>query len=325
VGVAAMVVWSGAAAQQPRREVIRSQLVWFDRTGKRLGTVGNLDDFGNVELSPDGKTAAVTLLDSQLGTHDLWLYDVASGSRTRFTSDPDDENWLIWSADGRRVIFNSFGRERLELLQTVAVAGAARDTLLADVEGLWPVSWSRDGKFLLFVRNSQKTGNDVWVLPLSGAKKARAVLDTDAAENWAAFSPDGHWIAYSSNESGVAEVYVMPFPATGRKWLVSRGGGFQARWRRDGRELFYLSANRMLMAAAVKAEGGNFQIDTAQRLFEVHLPYAPYHAFDVAADGQRFLVSTLVVGPGAPARVASHSPPEGGRYDRTPTWPTAIK
>ena len=118
-----------------------------------------------------------------------------------------------------------------------------------------------------------------------------------ASENWAAFSPDGKWIAYSSTESGEIQVYVAPFPATGRKLQISRDGGSQARWRRDGRELYFLSQDREVMAVAVEEKGSEFGASAPQRLFEIRLPYGAYHAFDVTADGQKFLVNALVTLP----------------------------
>jgi Tol biopolymer transport system component len=291
------------ALQRPASAVL-SELVWYDRAGKRLSVVGGAADFGSLELSPDGKRLAVAVLDPSTGAHSLWVYDVARGSRTRLTQDPADENWLIWSSDGRQVIFNSERRGELDLFQGSARAPLAEKVLLAGGSAKWPVSWSSDGRYVLFVTGTPVTGNDVWVLPLFGERKAFALLQTDAMENWAAFSPNGKWIAYTSTESGRPEVYVAPFPARGRKWLVSAGGGFQARWRHDGRELFYLSMDRMLMVADVRADAREFEVNGVASLFALRYPYPPYHAYDVSADGQRILVNTSIVSPGGPTRIA---------------------
>lgn len=299
------ITGSSLNAQKPV-PVLRSQLVWFDRAGGRIAAVGGLADHLGLELSPDGKQVAVAILDSDQGTHDLWLYDVAGGGRTRFTSDPEDENWLIWSPDGKRVVFNSFGRESLELRESPSSEARTDAVLLDDREGKWPVSWSPDGRFILVVKNSAGTSNDVWVLPLSGERKPYPFLQTAVAENWAAFSPDGKWVAFSSTETGQAEVYVTPFPAGGRRWRVSTDGGSQARWRRDGREIFYLAPDRMLMAAAVSGQGAEFTVGPVERLFEFRFPYGQYHAFDVSADGQRFLLNRLIVSPGGAAVAALH-------------------
>jgi Tol biopolymer transport system component len=297
-------------AQQP--PLVRSRLVWFDRTGKQLGTVGDLADYGNLELSPDGKQVAVAVLDVTRKTHDLWFYDTQGNGRARITSSPADENWLIWSSDGRRIVFNSGRRGGLDLFQAPARGGAPEELLLASDVAKWPVSWSRDGRTLLFVTSSRRTGNDIWVLPLSGDRKPYALMEEEYNENWAAFSPDGRWIAYSSTESGDAEVYVTAFPPAtspggraNRKWLISGRGGWQPRWRRDGKELFYLSSDRKLMAVAIDLRRDDVEVGESAALFDIRLPYPPYHAFDVAEGGTRFLVNTAVLGPGKPTSIAN--------------------
>ena len=307
--VLAAAALTAIVTAQPARPVVRSQLVWVDRAGKKLGIVGDLADLGNLELSPDGTQVAVAVLNEAVGTRDLWLYDVASGRRSRLDANVADENWLIWSPDGRRVVFNSQRTRGLDLYGR-DVSVNAKETLLAidEERGQWPVSWSADGRFILYVTSSPGTGNDIWVLPLSGDRKPYPFIKTAAQENWAAFSPNGRWVAYSSTESGQAEVYVTPFPKSGSKWLVSRAGGFQARWRRDGKELFFMAPDSRLMAAVVNGDGEDFEVSGVKALFETHFPYAPYHAFDVATDGQRFLVNSLLLGPSGPTRVAGLSP-----------------
>jgi Tol biopolymer transport system component len=306
----------GLGSAQPSRGIVRSQLVWVDRTGKKLATVGELADLGNLELSPDNKRVAVAVLNETSGTRDLWLYDLSTGGRTRLDSNIADENWLVWSPDGRRVAFNSQRTRGLDLYQTSSRGNDPQELLVADDDGKWPVSWSPDGRFILYVSSSERTGNDIWVLPLTGDRKPYPFLKTDVQENWAAFSPNGRWVAYSSTESGQAEVYVTPFPKSSAKWLVSRGGGFQARWRHDGRELFFMAPDSRLMVADVNGDGRDFEVSGVKALFETHFPYAPYHAFDVAADGQRFLVNSLLLGPGGTPRVASLASDDGDEVRR---------
>jgi Tol biopolymer transport system component len=293
-----------AVGFQARPVAIRSQLLWLDRAGRRLGVVGNMADYGNIELSPDGKQVAVAVLDVERNTRDIWFYDTASGQRTMFTSDPADENWLVWSHDGRRVVFNSGRNGGLDLYQAQVAGKGAPQLLLADQVAKWPVSWSPDGRNLLFVTADRETRNDIWVLPLFGDRKPHPYLQTAVDENWATFSPDGHWVAYSSRESGETEVYVAAFPRSGPRWLVSKGGGSQARWRRDGKELFYLGLDRTLMVVPVTRTGSQLELGVAERLFEIRLPSGQYHAFDVTTDGQRFLVNSLLLSSGAPAVVA---------------------
>jgi len=291
------------AVQGPR--FIRSQLTWFDRTGKKLGVIGNMADYGNVELSSDGDRIAVGVLsDLERGTRDIWIVDVASGRHRAFTSDAADENWAIWSRDGRSLVFNSGRNGGLDLYQAASTATAEfpGSELLVDRDAKWPVSWSADGRYILYVTSGQRPGNHILVLPLFGDRKPFSFMRTDDTENWAAFSPDGKWVAYSSTESGQAEVYVAAFPpaASPRKWPVSRGGGSQARWRRDGKELYFLSSDRSIMASTVNANGTTIDIGPAHALFDVRFAYGQYHTFDVTADGQRFLVNALVTPPGTP-------------------------
>jgi Tol biopolymer transport system component len=283
---------------------VRSQLTWFDRTGKKLSVVGNMADYGNVELSPNGDKVAVAVLESlERGTRDIWIVEAATGAHAALTSEPGDENWALWSRDGRRLVFNSSRNGGLDLYQGNLPSAGLGEPILVDDVAKWPVSWSADGRYMLYVVSTRTTGNDIMVLPLFGAKKPYPFKDTRDHENWASFSPDGKWVAYSSTESGPTEVYVSAFPppASGRKWLISKGGGSQARWRRDGRELYFLSTDRQIVAADVSVKGADFEVNDVKPLFDIKFPYAAYHAFDVTADGQRFLVNSLVTSPGSSA------------------------
>ena len=174
--------------------------------------------------------------------------------------------------------------------------------------GMWPLSWAPDGRHILFVINSQRTGNDVMVLPLFGDRQPFPFARGQPNENWAAFSPNGRWVAFSSTESGQSEVYVAPFPPTAAglagKRQISPDGGSQARWSRDGREIFYIAANRSLMVTEVNGESGTLQTGMTRRLFEPRFFFLDSHGFDIAPDGQRILVNTLVVSPRAPSTVA---------------------
>jgi Tol biopolymer transport system component len=298
-------------AAQAGSLALLSQLVWFDRTGKRLQTVGPVANHGNIELSPDGRQVAVAVMDQARRTRDIWLYNMEGDTRTKFTTSDADENWAIWSRDGRRIVFNSTRNGgRLDLFQSAAVPGSMPDLLLES--GMWPVSFAPDGRHILFVTSRRIAGsvdNDVMVLPLVGDRQPFGFARTeDASENWASFSPDGRWVAYSSTESGQPEVYVAPFPPTadgmaGRR-RVSPDGGSQARWRRDGREIFYIALDRSLMVTAVNGEGATFDVGEMRRLFEPRFFFLDSHGFDVAADGQRILVNTLIISPATPATVA---------------------
>jgi dipeptidyl aminopeptidase/acylaminoacyl peptidase len=298
---AAAAPWVFAQSSRP---AILSRLIWFDRAGQRLGSVGPIADHGNLEISPDGTRVAVAVTDVARATRDIWFYHLASGERTQFTSDPADENWLIWSPDGARVLLNSFTRERLSLLEGPSTDASKGMPVLGGDEGKWPVSWSPDGRYVLYVTNNDRTSNDIWVLLRDGTGSPYPYLHTAESENWASFSPDGRWVAFSATESGQPEVYVAPFPAATRRFRVSADGGSQARWRRDGKEIYYVAPNRMLMSAQIDMSAG-IAVTGYEPLFELQHPYGAYHAFDVTTDGQRFLVNTLVVSPTLPRVIAA--------------------
>src|SRR5437867_85473 len=292
LGLLLLTVPGVTAYQAPVR--VRSRLEWVDRTGKQISILGTLADHGTIELSPDGTQVAVALMDPIRESRDVWLYDVASGRPTRLMSTPEDENWQIWSPDGRQIMFNRFSRETLALYRMLSDGDGSEDRVLNDDIAKWPVSWSPDGRYVLYVTNSMRTGNDIWALPLFGDRKPFPVFQTASQENWASFSPDGQWIAFNSTESGRTEVYVTSFPMPGRKWKISANGGFQSRWRRDGQEIFYISASGNLTAVTLQRQGSDFEVGAPESLFEIHFPYANFRAYDVASDGKRFLVNTFV-------------------------------
>jgi len=288
------------AAQQRQAPFVLSQLTWFDRAGKQTGKLGPLADHGNLEISPDGSRVAVAVVDRAQRTRDIWMYETASGKRTQFTSDAADENWLIFSPDGARVVVNAFSPEQSGLFTSAAAMATPRKLLLDAPSGAWPVSWSPDGSSILVVTNSLKTSNDIWSLSLTGDATPKAFQRTEASENWAAFSPDGRWVAFSSTaDSDDPEVYVTRFPTPGQIWRISADGGTQARWRRDGKEILYVAPDRQLMSATVTLGENKVTVDRIEPLFTMRFPYGAYHAFDVSKDGQRILVNTAITAGGA--------------------------
>ncbi|MGH9253087.1 MAG: protein kinase domain-containing protein [Vicinamibacterales bacterium] len=244
-----------------------SQLVWFDRTGKQVGVLGEPADYGDLELSPDGKRAAVSLFDPATSNRDIWLFDVTRGIKTRFTFDSAEETASIWSSDSSHVIFHSTRKGNPDLYRKASSGVGSEETIQADAIGESPLSWSRDSRFVLYARGESAQALDVWVLPLVGDRKPFPLLQTPFNEYPAVLSSDGQWVAYVSNESGRNEVYVMPFPGPGGKWQVSTAGGIWPRWRRDGAELFYLAPDNRLMAAEVNGRGSGFDVGAVQPLF----------------------------------------------------------
>ncbi|MCA1601920.1 MAG: hypothetical protein LC776_09860 [Acidobacteria bacterium] len=269
------------------------ELAWFDRAGKKLGTVGPTGAYFTPSLSPDEKRLAITRDDPQVSTADVWLIDLARGIPTRFTFNRVNI-WPIWSPDGRSVVYASNRDGQMNLYRRAASGDGNDEQLLKTDYRKLPTDWSVDGKFILYETMDPKTLRDLWILPLSG--EPFPFLQTDFSELQGRFSPDGKWIAYTSNESGTWQVYVQTFPAAGGKGQVSTAGGAQPQWRRDGRELFYLAPNQQLMAVDVKADGSSFEASIPRALFEVRtigFPGARNH-YVVTGDGQRFLVTSLL-------------------------------
>jgi len=306
---------SGAIAYRTSVGDLRSQLTWFDRSGRPLSTIGEPADQMSLELSPDGTRALVSMLDAGRNSRDLWIYDVARGLRTRFTFDPADEMMGVWSPDGSRIVFNSRRRGgNLDLFEKASSGAGDEELLLTETRNLYPSDWSAHSLQLLYYTGSvnSPTGNDLWSLPLQGAgravpadaRKPTPVLAADAWERNGRVSSDGRFMLYQSNESGREEVYVTP-AGGGGKWQVSIGGGQWPRWRRDGKEIYFLSPDDRVMAAAISGEGAAVQVGTVQALFSARPRMAAFvgseqYAYDVSPDGQRFLVNTLADQSAAP-------------------------
>ncbi len=295
IGVGLLGVFSASAngllVYQTGTGAIGSHLAWYDRTGKQVASVGDVASYGDLELASDGKHASVSL--TLTGSRDIWLYDLERELRTRFTFDSAAELGSIWSPDGNRVVFNSTRKGIYDLYQKPATGAGADESLFEDKTNKYPLSWSPDGQSILFRTVGGSTGNDFFVLPLTGDKRPIPFLNTQFNEGFGQFSPDGRWIAYSSNESGRNEVYVAPFPGPGGKWQISTAGGDYPRWRRDGAELFFLSADYKLMAAAVNGRGSDFQVGAVKPLFQTRPVVGLRYPYGVSPDGQRFLINTL--------------------------------
>jgi Tol biopolymer transport system component len=285
---------SGVLAYQAAAEEIRSQLTWFDRSGNLTSTLGAPADYGDVELSPDRKQAAVSVLDPAKRTRDIYLFDVVRGVRTRFTFDPADEQSSIWSPDGTRILFNGRPKGYFDLYEKDAGGIAGEQVILADTHNKAPLSWSPDGRSILYSTGVFIVGNsDLWLMSMGDRHESTPFLRTPFNESDGRFSPDGRWVAYVSNETGAAEVYVTRFPGPSGKWPVSSGGGSYPRWRADGRELYFVSRDNTLMAATVNGQGQDFVVGTLRALFNLR-PNAGRDPYDVSADGERFLVNTVV-------------------------------
>jgi Tol biopolymer transport system component len=253
-----------------------------------------------VELSPDGTRVLVSLLDPLKSTRDLWMYDVKRGLRTRFTFDPSNESTGTWSPDGLYVVFNSNRKSRLDLYRKASSGAGSEELLVSDDQDKEPYSWSDDGRFVAYhtlAATGGQTGQNLWAAPSTGDGKLAVILQTQFNERFPRFSPDGRWLAYASTESGRAEIYVTSFPVGRGKWQVSAAGGDWPRWRRDGRELFYLAPDNTVMSAVVEGRGAAFDVGVITPLFKAQprpltLGTFREYEYDVSANGQRFLINT---------------------------------
>jgi len=272
----------------------RNTLTFFDQQGNPTSKVGDPDEYSAPAISPDGGRVAVGL--GPQGSRNIWILDVARGTSTRFTFDSASDTYPVWTPDGKSIVFSS-NRGGSEDLYIKPADGSGEEKLLlkTDVPAV-AERFTKDGRFLFFYKIS-KDAEDMWALPfpVQGEPKPVAILKTPFREALQSPSPDGRWLAYSSNESGPFEVYVRPFtpeaPAgTGAKWLVSKGGGLLARWRPDGKELFYSNLNGQVMAVDIDTSKG-FSAGTARRIFAV--PGGPSNlAWDLSPDGKKFLFVT---------------------------------
>jgi Tol biopolymer transport system component len=269
------------------------QFTWFDRQGRVLSRVGEpTENLLQPELSPDGRRLVIhRLLNANT---DIWVMDVDRGVLSRVTSSPLTESSPIWSPDGNRLVISSTGNLHLV---TLGGSDLKEDVLLETSHEKWATDWSRDGEYVLYVeRGNQATGRDLWVLPLHD-RKPIPIAQTAADDEDGQFSPDGRWIVYQSTESGRMEVYVVPFRRSGRKLQISSSGGVQARWSRDGSELFYVDLDGKLIDVTLTADANDLRVSDAKPLFATHigdpLEGNMRRGYVVSADNQRFLVNTL--------------------------------
>jgi Tol biopolymer transport system component/predicted Ser/Thr protein kinase len=274
----------------------RTQLTWMDREGKVTGVVGPPGIYNSLSLSPDQKKVAYDQADSRTGDVAIWLIDMENGTPLRLTFGSAVGFFPVWSPDGNRVVFSSL-RGRPQLYQKVASGAGDEEPVLESNLAKIPTGFSLDGRYLVYAVLDPKTHFDLWVLPMFGDRRPFPFLQSEAAELGGQISPNGRWMAYSSNESGGYEVYVRPFPPAPGKWQVSRDGGSQPRWRTDGKELFYLSTDRRVIAVPVRTDPPGFEAGDPRPLFEARVSNIegsnPWGQYAVAADGRHFLVNRV--------------------------------
>ena len=272
----------------------RSELVWFNRRGQRIGQIASTDDFRAVRISPDGRAVAFAVEDKRVGTPDVWIHDVATNSEKRFTFDPSTDRDPVWSPDGSRLAVRSQRHERFNIYVR-AVNGVGGEQLVYDSKENANIhDWSRDGSFMLFTRVDPKDQNDrdIWVLRLDDTREQHPLFEAPLIQEYPRFSRSGRLLSYQTNDSGRNKVFVVPYPISGDKWEISPDGGFQPIWRADGSELFYIAPDNTIMGVEVRAKETSVEFGTPRRLFQAPLVVLPARQpswiWDVAPDGQKF-------------------------------------
>jgi Tol biopolymer transport system component len=277
----------------------QSALTWMDRSGKELGRIGDAAVVANPTLSPDGSRVAVDISDEKANNVDVWVESATGAGNSRFTFDPSEEVVAVWSRDGKTLAYRNAGSDGPSLLLKPAT-GLERErkryTLPStSMDDIIPNSWSLDDQQILFTHQIT-SGEYLELIPVAGGEPTR-FLTSKGSETNGQISPDGKWVAYASDESGVWEIYVTSFPGAAGKWQVSRGGGSEPRWRGDGKEIFYIAPSGMLTAVPVNGES-IFATGTPAPLFQIHgrapISSTDVFTYDVAKDGNRFLVNRYV-------------------------------
>ena len=266
----------------------QSRLVWFDRSGTELGVAAPNAVYVNPELSKDDRYVAWD--EGPFPSSDTWVRDLERGLTTRFTSTPGPDGIPQWSPDGKTIVFRADGDYPGQMYQLAFGVVGDRALLLTSDEPNTPTDWSVDGRYLVYA-----SSDDVWLLQLSDRTPQR-VTQTPFVESDARISPDGRWIAYQSNEGGIGrpvDVYLHSLSGNGTKVQVSTMGGIVPRWSRDGKELYYLTPDRMLMAVPIDFDGDEPRIGVPSPLFQARVSRVALRAYAVSRDG-RFLVNTLV-------------------------------
>jgi Tol biopolymer transport system component len=276
------------------------QLQWFSRDGKLLGAVGTPGVLGHPALSPDGRKVAVSLIPANSANRDIWIYDLERGNATRLSFNDAADNVPIWSHDGARVAYANDHSGYDEIYVKPSTGLGEEELLLSSQKAhdssKEPSDWAPDGKSLLYTNFGSGLPPKLWIHDTTPGKNDSPLLKTNSSEAEAKFSPDGHWLSYTSEETGRTEIYVVPYPALNGKWQVSIAGGSQARWRKDGKELAFVTPDGTLMSAAVSTAGNTFRVETPKPLFATKIMDATrnYWQYDMTGDAQKFLVNTRI-------------------------------
>ena len=295
---------NGLLVYEPSSKTQGNDLVWLDRTGKLLGKVAERNFYkGSGRLSPDGKRLAIGMGDPQA---DIWVFDLARGSRTRLTFGGANHQAPSWSADGQRVAYGTLSGTTLvtgtSLRVRLAAGGGQEEVLMGQSDTpaqpltLLSPEFSPDGHYLVHMEQTGPSGASIWALPLTGEKKPFVIVQSPSVQARISrfrLSPDGHWLAYTSTESGRDEVYVTHFPSGSGKWQVSQTGGSFPLWRGDSKEIYFGGLDATIQAASVSTHNEDFILGPAHALFQVSYTAPLQYPYEVTPDGQRFIQATF--------------------------------
>ena len=256
-------------------------------------------------MSRDGTRLLVSITDLSKRTRDIWQLDLYRGVPTRLTFEPTDDRSAVWSPDGQSIIYR--GRDGDLFIRPLG--RGEEQPFVADKRSKDPDGWSTDGQNLLY--RVVGNGNDLWIKPATS--DPYPFIATSFNEPYGQFSPDGRWVAYVSDEAGTSEVYVTRFPSGQGKVRVSSSGGQFPRWRKDGKEIYFLSPDGKMMMAAVESSTGTFEVQTVKALFQTTVAATGGVSYVVSDDGQQFLINS---------RVQSTAPPSLGVIFN---WPALVR
>jgi Tol biopolymer transport system component len=283
---------AGVLAYFAPGEASRSEIRWVGRSGQQLGpaSVREAQQYDNVRLSPDGTRVAYQVFSPTTSTPGtIWVYDITRGVSSRVTFDNDViDDRPVWSPDGKYILYNRFQDNTMRRVLSSGLGG--EESVL---EKAYPDDWSSDGKWIAY-----DTGTPAQIgLYDVAAKKGSVLLNVKSANHDARFSPDTRFLAYTGDESGQEEIYVVPIPGLTQKWQVSTNGGTRASWRRDGKELFYISPDQKLMGVSVVRNGDNLEIGKPVELFQGTFELTGNNVgrpYDPSPDGQKFIINSAV-------------------------------
>jgi eukaryotic-like serine/threonine-protein kinase len=302
---------NGLLLYETGSKALGTDLVWMDRSGKTLGKVAERAFYkGSGRLSPDGKRLAISMGDPQA---DIWVFDLARGSRTRLTFGGATHLEPSWSADGQRVVYTKQTGATVttgtSLCARLANGGGQEEVLMqgnpsSEARTLLSPQWSPDARYLVHTEQSGPSGAGVWALPIAGAtdgemktgeKKPVAILQAPSPQARIVqfrLSPDGRWLAYSSTESGREEIYVTHFPSGAGRWQVSQNGGTFPAWRSDSKEIYFFGLDGAFQSASVNTKSEEFELEQLRTLFQINYSSPLGTPYDVTPDGQRFVFAT---------------------------------